>query len=180
MVTKLRVGGFAVGLVGLEAALRGLEESLGKDAEGARCGIPPGEAARRLLAVLETRNYIPPSKRDAYLEALERLWKERAGMPEEVGDPGGRPGEPDVLAIRILGPGCPSCDRLEAMVTSAMQRLGMAADIEHVRELDEIWRYGVMGTPALVINGKVLCSGRLPSPAQVEQWVREAAAPRDG
>jgi hypothetical protein len=51
--------------------------------------------------------------------------------------------------------------------------MGIAADIFQVHDLDEIGRFGVMQTPALVINNKLKCAGRLPSRAQVEEWLRE-------
>ena len=53
-----------------------------------------------------------------------------------------------------------------------MQEMGLAADIEQVHDLDEIWRHGVLSTPALVINGQVLCAGRIPTRAEVEEWLR--------
>ncbi len=169
MVMKVRIGKCAIGLIGLEAALKRLEDSLSNEG-GLHC-ISPEEAAQRLLEALEKRNYIPATSRNAYIRALAELWKKRTGSEDEA--TGESSPDSGVLTIRILGPGCLSCDKLETMVTSAMQKLGIAADIEHVRELDEIWRYGVINTPALVINDKVLCSGRLPTPAQVEHWIKE-------
>ncbi len=163
MGLTIRIGDSAVGLIGLEAALTRLEQSL-RDHGGLE-SLSPEEAGKRLLAALESRNYIPESRRQAYIDALAGLWRRRVGAAATA--------ESRVLEIRILGPGCISCDKLEAIVTTVLHKHGIPADIEHVRELDEIWRYGVISTPALVINGRVLCSGRLPSPAQVDNWVQE-------
>jgi len=158
----LRVGGTAVGLVGLEAALEHVERShRGGD-------VPADTAAGEVLALIEERNYVPPAAREVYRTALRQLWLRRRGL--------GHPEEPRTLSIRILGPGCVTCMQMERIVRSVLDQRGIAADIEHVRDLDEIWRYGVMQTPAMVINDEVLCAGRLPSRAQVETWVQERFA----
>jgi hypothetical protein len=62
------------------------------------------------------------------------------------------------------------------MVIEVLQKLQLAADMEQINDLDEIWRHGVINTPALVINGQIKSSGRHPSPTEVEEWIREAAA----
>jgi hypothetical protein len=59
------------------------------------------------------------------------------------------------------------------MLFESLQKFGLAADMESVHDLDEIWRFGVTKTPALIINGRVKCAGRMPSPTEVEEWVRE-------
>ena len=80
---------------------------------------------------------------------------------------------PEILTIRVLGSGCVTCNTLSAMLFEALQKFGLAADMESVHDLDEIWRFGVTKTPALIINSTVKCAGRMPSPAEVEEWVRE-------
>ena len=57
---------------------------------------------------------------------------------------------------------------------SALAELNLAADFEHVQDLKEIARYGVMGTPALVINGQVKSVGRVPPKKQIIEWLKEA------
>jgi hypothetical protein len=59
------------------------------------------------------------------------------------------------------------------MLFESLQKFGLAADMESVHDLDEIWRFGVTKTPALIINNTVKCAGRMPTPAEVEEWVRE-------
>lgn len=156
----IRIGGASIGLVGLDAALSRVMAT--------HAGEPPDadEAAHRILGILEGRNYIPESARRSYLEALAGLWRERFSD-------GGTEGEIGCLSIRILGPGCVSCMSLEGLVLSVLDEREIAADIEHVRDLDEIWRYGVFTTPALVVNDRVLCAGRLPSRAKVESLITE-------
>jgi len=53
-------------------------------------------------------------------------------------------------------------------------QLDLAADLEHVRDIKEIGKYGVMGMPALLINGKVLSVGRVPPKAKLKEWLEEA------
>ena len=78
------------------------------------------------------------------------------------------------LEVKILGPGCPNCDKLEQMIFRVMADSNIAGDVEHVRDLAEIANYGLVPTPALVINGKIKSSGRLPRERQVHQWLKEA------
>ena len=67
------------------------------------------------------------------------------------------------MKIEILGSGCPKCQKLEAIVKDAVAKHGIKAEISHVYDVDKIVEYGVMMTPALVIDGKVNFAGRLPS-----------------
>jgi hypothetical protein len=55
-----------------------------------------------------------------------------------------------------------------------MAEIDLAADLEHVRDIKEIGRYGVMGTPALIINGEVKAVGRVPSRGQIKNWLKQA------
>jgi small redox-active disulfide protein 2 len=115
---------------------------------------------------VEGINYIPAAVKKEYREALKKEYR-RLVRGEAQQDTG--------LMIRILGPGCVSCNKLNTMIFDIMQRRGIAADIEQIHDLDEIWRHGVISTPALIINGEIKCAGRMPPPAEVEQWLVEAA-----
>lgn len=66
-----------------------------------------------------------------------------------------------MLSIKVLGPGCPKCVRLEANVQQAVNELNIDVQIEKVTELDKIMSYGIMSTPGLVINEKVVSYGKL-------------------
>jgi small redox-active disulfide protein 2 len=73
------------------------------------------------------------------------------------------------MKIEVLGAGCPKCLRLESMVKDAVAKLGLDAEVSHVYNVDEIVERGVMMTPALVVDGEVKLSGKLPSEAELKK-----------
>jgi len=79
-----------------------------------------------------------------------------------------------MLNIKILGGGCANCKRLEQITRKVTEDNQIAAEFDHVTEYGEIMKYGVMSTPALVVDGKVLSSGRIPSEAEVTGWLKAA------
>ena len=76
-----------------------------------------------------------------------------------------------MLNIKILGSGCANCKRLEQIVRKVVENNQIKADIDHMTEYSDILKYGVMSTPALVVDEKVLCSGRIPSETEVKTWL---------
>lgn len=76
------------------------------------------------------------------------------------------------MEIKVLGTGCPKCKLLESNVTKALSSLGIDAKVEKVTEVKDIIAYGVMSTPALVVDGKVLFTGRVPSEKQLESLLK--------
>lgn len=64
-------------------------------------------------------------------------------------------------SIKVLGSGCAKCDQLEAATKAALEQLGMDATIDHVTDFSQIAAYGVMTTPALVVDGKVVSYGKV-------------------
>jgi small redox-active disulfide protein 2 len=75
------------------------------------------------------------------------------------------------MEIKILGTGCPKCKALEKMVINTLAEQDVAADVTKVEDIVKIMGYGIMHTPGLVINGKVVLSGRLPSPLEVKELI---------
>lgn len=76
------------------------------------------------------------------------------------------------MKIEILGTGCPKCMKLEAMVKTAINKMSIDAEITHIYDIDEILSYNVMMTPALVVNGVVKISGKLPSEKDLEKLLQ--------
>jgi small redox-active disulfide protein 2 len=79
-----------------------------------------------------------------------------------------------MLTIKVLGPGCANCRRLEQIAHSVIQTLALDADLVKVTDYNDILAHGVMNTPGLVINDQVVCSGRIPTEAEVTTWVADA------
>jgi len=75
------------------------------------------------------------------------------------------------MEIKILGTGCRNCQNLEANTAAALAELGLDLAIDHVRDEADILAYGVMSTPALVIDDEVVVAGRVPPPGQVRDLI---------
>ena len=73
------------------------------------------------------------------------------------------------MDIKILGTGCPKCKSLENITREVVAKNGIDATISKVEDIIEIMKYGVMTTPALVVNGKVEIKGRIPSAEEIKQ-----------
>jgi small redox-active disulfide protein 2 len=158
MVTKIRVGKFIAGIVGLNEAL----------SEAAAANLPPDEAAARsIFDRVRQSNYVAPGAESEYLEALLREYRKHLG--QRVAEP-----TAEGVDVKVLGPGCPNCEKLEQLVRKLMAMEQVAGSLEHVRDIKEISSYGILATPGLVINGRVRCAGRVPSEQQLLEWLREA------
>lgn len=153
-LTQIFLGRFQVGITGLKAAIEEVKAWQGR---------PDAEIAQALLARLKTRNYIPPAALNEYQQAFLREFKKALG--EKVTE------ERHGLSIKILGPGCSACDRLEQSAMTALSELGLPAAVEHVRDVKEIAALGVFGVPALLINDEVKAVGTVPTKAMLKQWL---------
>jgi len=78
------------------------------------------------------------------------------------------------MVIKVLGSGCANCQRLEDLARQAVHHLGIEAEVVHVTDVRAIMSYGVMSTPALVIDEQVKLAGRVPSLDQVVDLVARA------
>jgi small redox-active disulfide protein 2 len=76
--------------------------------------------------------------------------------------------------IEVLGSGCPNCRRLEANAHEAVSMAGVEAEVTHVTDPGEIVARGVMSTPGLMIDGKVVSTGRIPSAANIAAWLGQS------
>lgn len=75
------------------------------------------------------------------------------------------------MEIKVLGPGCPKCKTLEQATRNAVGELGIDANIGKVEDIVQIMNYGVMRTPALVIDEKVIFSGKVPNVAELKEII---------
>lgn len=80
------------------------------------------------------------------------------------------------MNIKILGTGCAKCKKLYAEAEKAVAASGHPSTLEKVEQIDEIMKYGVMMTPALVIDGEVKAAGRIPNPTELSNWIAAAAS----
>ncbi len=158
-VVQIKVENYSVGIMGLNAALKDMAEAYAER--------PDPEAAEALVTRLSKKNYIPQKAREPYKKAFLREFKKYLGKPFEEEAPTG-------LEIKVLGPGCPQCDGLEQELMTVVSQIQITANIEHVRDIQEIGRYGVMGSPALIINGQVKSVGKIPPRERLIQWLEEA------
>ena len=79
-----------------------------------------------------------------------------------------------MLSIKILGSGCPNCKKVEAIARQAVETMSLQAEVIKVTDYNQIMEYNILSTPGLVVNEKVVCSGRIPTPAEVTTWLVNA------
>ena len=155
-LTKIKVNKQSVGIIGLKHVMDEMAEGYAER--------PDAEVQTALIKRLSRKNYIPDQAKEDYGKALLREFKKFFGKPyeEEISEG---------LEIKVLGPGCARCNRLEKEIMEVMAEMNLAAAIEHVTDVKEIGTYGVMGTPTLIINGKVMSVGTVPPKAKIKEWL---------
>jgi small redox-active disulfide protein 2 len=79
-----------------------------------------------------------------------------------------------MLTVKILGSGCPNCKKVEEIARRAAAGLGIEAEFIKVTDYGKMMEYPILGTPGLVINEQVVCSGRIPTEAEVTTWLADA------
>ena len=79
-----------------------------------------------------------------------------------------------MLTIKVLGSGCANCKRVEQIARKVITDMGIEAEVVKVTEYPEIMKYNIMSTPGLVINEKVVSTGRIPTPIEVTTWLTSA------
>jgi small redox-active disulfide protein 2 len=160
-VSRISVGGNPIGMVGLEEIF-----SKARDRQGGG----EVELEKFLLEEAKKKNFIPARAEGEFAKAL--LTEFKGFLGEKVEE------DSSVLQVRVLGMGCVNCRKLEEEVIAILAELNLAADFDHVQDIKEIARYGVMGTPALVINGEVKSIGRVPAKKQITEWLKDAQGKR--
>ena len=79
-----------------------------------------------------------------------------------------------MLTIKVLGSGCANCKRVEQIAHKVITDMGIEAEVIKVTDYSDIMAYNIMSTPGLVINEKVVSTGRIPTPAEVTTWLTNA------
>jgi small redox-active disulfide protein 2 len=84
------------------------------------------------------------------------------------------------MDIKVLGPGCAKCHALDKIVHQVVEELNVPATIDYIQDMRKILEYPILTTPGLVINGEVICAGRLPSKDEVTGWIKAEAVKGKG
>jgi hypothetical protein len=151
------VGNTQVGLMGLKEIFEEIKSQRGK---------AESDLKEVLVEKVGQKNYIAPSVKQEYEKALFREFKKFLGEKVEEEKNG-------FLEVAILGPGCYSCNKLEQDVMAVLSETRIQAGLNHVSDPSLMAQYGILPTPALIINGKVKSSGRVPSKSMIKRWLEE-------
>jgi len=75
------------------------------------------------------------------------------------------------MEIKVLGPGCAKCSKTEKLVQEVIKETGVDATVEKVSDMLQIASYGVFGTPSVVVDGEVKCTGKVPKKDDIKAWI---------
>lgn len=76
------------------------------------------------------------------------------------------------MNIKIMGPGCPNCEKVEKLVKEVVAEIKIEAEVEKVSDFKEMAMAGVLSTPAVVIDGSIKCVGKIPSKDEIRNWLQ--------
>lgn len=160
-VVQIAIGDRTVGIVGLRKAM--------DDLSSTASGKTDAECREILYEAIANQNYIPPKMIEEYKDALLRAFKMFTGQIKDEAPTEG-------VRIQVLGPGCFNCDKMERDVREVLAELEIPGDLSHVTDPSEIAKFGVTGTPALVINGRIVSVGTVPDRNRIRQWLIDLQA----
>jgi hypothetical protein len=160
-ITRINVSNFGVSIIGLNELMAEMAGTHGDKSDQ--------EVAHFMLERLGAGNYIPKKAREDYGRAFVREFRKFMGQTYTEDTPRG-------LDVKVLGVGCSQCRALTQTVMEVLTELKLPASVDHVTDINEIARYPVMGSPALVINGKPVAVGSVPPRNKIRQWLLEAGA----
>ncbi|MCX5847969.1 MAG: thioredoxin family protein [Deltaproteobacteria bacterium] len=159
-IKQIMINGRLVGIVGLDDAIKKISLQANSDEE----------IKNSLLKDISINNYVPPSALDSYGNALLREFKIAEGILVAEETVRG-------LNIEVVGMGCARCGQLENDVRDLLSEMKIAASLRHITDVKEIARYKLLGSPALVINNKVVSVGDVPPKSKIRQLIIEAYKP---
>jgi len=163
-VTYLNTPVGRIGICGLQALLKEACEKTFSNEE---------ELAVFLLQGVKERNYIPPSCEEEYSHKFLREYKKFTGSLEDADEP------EEQLEIKILGSGCPGCQKMVQETMAVLLEMGLLADFEYVGEPSRIRGYNVTATPAVLINRKVKSAGRILTKQEIKRLLSKELKKRD-
>jgi small redox-active disulfide protein 2 len=163
-IVQVSIGDRSIGIVGLKKVMTDLSETA--------AGKTDDERREILYQGIAGQNYIPPKMVEDYKDALLRAFKVFTGEAAEQAPAGG-------VRIQVLGPGCFNCDKIEKDVREVLAELKIPGDLSHVTDPVEIAKFGVLGVPALVINGRIVCVGTVPDRNRIKQWLMDLKASQE-
>jgi small redox-active disulfide protein 2 len=163
-IVQVSIGDRSIGIVGLKKVMTDLSETA--------AGKTDDERREILYQGIAGQNYIPPKMVEDYKDALLRAFKVFTGEAAEQAPAGG-------VRIQVLGPGCFNCDKIEKDVREVLAELKIPGDLSHVTDPVEIAKFGVLGVPALVINGRIVCVGTVPDRNRIKQWLMDLRASQE-
>lgn len=163
-ITKILVGRHPISIIGLGALLDELSAT--------HADRTDDEVRDEMLERLSKTNYIPGGAREDYGRAFIREFRKRLGQPYTEAPREG-------LDVKVLGTGCGQCDKLVQLVMEVLTEIKTPASVEHVKDLREIAGYGLLGLPALIINGKAVFVGSVPPKNRIKGFLLEASSTLD-
>ena len=164
-IARIDVGNFSVSIIGLGQLIEEMATTHANKSDE--------EVRSFMLNELGRHNYIPGGAKDDYARAFLREFRKFLGQPYTEDVMRG-------LDVKVLGIGCSQCRTLTQMVMGVLEELHLPAGVDHVTDIREIARYNVMGSPALLINGKVVAVGSVPPGDRIRKWLIEASRSLDG
>jgi len=160
-ITQVRIGQHGFGIIGIRCLMEELAANCADKSDA--------EVKAVMVERLSKDNYIPANVREDYGKAFVREFRKFLGQPYTEDAEAG-------LDVKVLGAGCPQCQALTQTIMELLTELQLPAGVDHVTDIKEIARYRVMGSPALVINGKVMAVGSVPPRERIKNWLKEASA----
>jgi hypothetical protein len=160
-ITRINVGNFSVSIIGIKQLMEQMAKTHADNSDDAVCSF--------MLDCLGKDNYIPAKARGDYGKAFLREFRKSLGQTCTDDAPKG-------LDVKVLGAGCSQCHQLTRTIMEVLTELKLPAGVEHVTDIKEIARYGIMGSPALLINGRAVAVGSVPPRERIKKWLVEAGA----